>query len=126
MIACPSSRNAPPSGGASSNSSTSATRRCRMRARGRYHSRSQCVCDTTCTSNESRDVIVGQASAQKKGGHSAALIGSQLASGHRSPPCDEAIDDDDQRNHQKEVDYPTNVGDEGTEEPKDEQDDGDR
>jgi hypothetical protein len=49
-----------------------------------------------------------------------------MASSHRSPSRDEAIDDHDERDHEEEVDYPTNVGYEGTEEPKDEQDDGNR
>src|SRR5919106_2979773 len=138
MIACPSRRKAPSSGGASSSSSTSATSRCRMRATGRYHSRSQCVCDTTCTSNRSRDVIAGQAGTQeassrwrlihphKKGRPFGRPHWLKEASGHRSPPCDQAIDDHDERDHQEEMDYRANVEREGTEEPKDEQDDGNR
>src|SRR5687768_18170244 len=49
-----------------------------------------------------------------------------MASGHRSPTRHETVDDHDERDHQEKVDYSTNVYHEGTEEPKDEQDDGDR
>src|SRR5687768_896146 len=62
---------------------------------------------------------------KKRAADSAALVHS-LASGHWSPARHETVDDHDKRDHQEKVDYSTDVDHEGTEEPKDEQDDGDR
>ena len=62
---------------------------------------------------------------KKRAAYSAALVHS-LASGHRSPTRHETVDDHDKRDHQEQVNYSTDVDHEGTEEPKDEQDDGDR
>ena len=49
-----------------------------------------------------------------------------MVSDHWSPARHETVHDHDKRDHQEQVDYATKVDYEGTEEPKDEQDDGDR
>jgi hypothetical protein len=62
---------------------------------------------------------------KKRAAASAALVHSTV-SDHWSPARHQTVHDHDKRDHQEQVDYSTKVDYEGTEKPKDEQDDGDR